>query len=125
MLADFPVDVVLLAPDLDAIKDFYANKVGLKILDESPATVWFECGGDSRICFTTSVCGTADTQTQASFRVRDLAAELAELRSRGVRIEEYDTPELRTVNGIADRGTALVSWFFDPAGNCISITQPR
>ena len=44
MLGDHPVDIVLLATDLDAAKDFYANKVGLKILSGSPGDVSFHCG---------------------------------------------------------------------------------
>jgi hypothetical protein len=35
---------------------------------------------------TKSTTGTADEQTQAGWRVDDLAAELAELRSRGVEL---------------------------------------
>jgi hypothetical protein len=40
--------------------------------------------------------------TQAGWRVDDLAKELAELRSRGVEIQEYDMPGLKTVDGVAD-----------------------
>jgi catechol 2,3-dioxygenase-like lactoylglutathione lyase family enzyme len=35
MLGECPIDVVLLAPDLDASKNFYTNRVGLKIINES------------------------------------------------------------------------------------------
>jgi catechol-2,3-dioxygenase len=125
MLGDHPINIVLLATDLDAIKEYYTNKIGLQILEESAGAIRFKCGGDSEISYTKSAVGTADTQTQASFRVPDVAAEVAELRSRGVKIEEYDTPGLKTVDGIADRGFALISWFVDPAGNCISMMQVK
>jgi hypothetical protein len=72
---------------------------------------------------TASTTGTADEQTQAGWRVDDLAAELAELRSRGVQIQEYDTPELKTVDGVADMGFALEAWIVDPHGNALSIAQ--
>ena len=36
MLGDHPIDVVLLATDLETSKDFYAGKLGLEILNESP-----------------------------------------------------------------------------------------
>ena len=36
----------------------------------------------------------------------DLDAELAELRSRGVVIQEYDMPGLKTTDGVADLGFA-------------------
>lgn len=70
-----------------------------------------------------STIGTADEQTQATWRVEILASELAELGSRGVEIIEYDTPGLKTENGIADTGDALHAWFMDPARNTLGIDQ--
>lgn len=125
MLGDHPLHIVLLAPDLDASKDFYADKIGLKILTESPEAVSFQCGGDSQLDVTKSTAGTADFQTQAAWQTSDLAAEVAELRSRGVQIEEYDSPGLKTDDGIADLGFALMAWFIDPGKNCLAIMQPK
>lgn len=50
-------------------------------------------------------------------------AELAELRKNGVVIQEYDTDALKTVDGIADLGIALVAWIVDPHGNAPSMRQ--
>jgi catechol-2,3-dioxygenase len=123
MLGEHPIDVVLLATDLGSSKEFYAGKLGLEILDEQEAAIVYRCGGESRLVVTASTTGTADEQTQAGWRVDDLAAELAELRSRGVQIQEYDTPELKTVDGVADMGFALEAWIVDPHGNALSIAQ--
>jgi catechol 2,3-dioxygenase-like lactoylglutathione lyase family enzyme len=125
MLGDHPIDPVLLAPDLKASRDFYADKLGLEILSEDEHAVVFACGGDCRIEVSASSTGTADEQTQASWRVEDLASELDELRSRGVKIMEYDTPELKTENGIVDTGDALHAWITDPGGNTLGINQPK
>ena len=122
MLGDFSIEPVLLATDLAAAKDFYANKIGLEIIDEHPWGMRFKCG-ESRLGISKSSVGTKDDQTQAAFRVTNLAAELAELRSRGVKIEEYDQPGIKTVDGIADIGFALMAWFIDPAKNCVGIIQ--
>lgn len=123
MLADKPIDVVLLAPDLEASRQFYAEKLGLEILSEDVDSIVFRCGGDSRIELSASTTGTADEQTQASWRVDDLASEVAELRSRGVEIVEYDIAGLKTENGIFDSGDALHAWIVDPGGNTIGIKQ--
>ena len=123
MLADHPLDVLLLAKDLDAAKTFYAEKVGLPLLTENPHVLCFKCGGDSRLFVSKSTVGTADEQTQAAWRVTDVAHEVKQLAARGVDIEEYDTDELRTVDGIADIGFALMAWFIDPGGNCLGIAQ--
>ncbi len=129
MLSDHPIDVILLAKDLPEAKAFYADKIGLEVLNEfeeaSGGGVEFKCGGDSRLAVTASTVGSSDTNTKASFRVPDLAAEIAELRARGVKIEDYDTPELKTDDGIADLGFALAAWFIDPAGNAIGIIQNK
>ena len=123
MLSQSPIDVVLLATDLEASKDFYANKLGLQVLSENPGSVTFKCGGDSRLVISKSTAGTSDEQTQASFRVADVKAEAAELRSRGVKIEDYDMPGLKTVDGIADIGFAWIAWFIDPGKNCVGMIQ--
>ena len=123
MLGDHPIDVVLLATDLEASKVFYAGKVGLEILHESEEEVTYRCGGDSQLVVTKSTTGTADEQTQAGWRVDDLAAELAELRSRDVEIQEYDIPGIETVDGVADLGFALMAWIVDPHRNALAIMQ--
>ena len=47
----------------------------------------------------------------------------AELRSRGVELEQYNGPGLKTVDGVADVGFALAAWFVDPHGNSIGLLQ--
>jgi hypothetical protein len=83
----------------------------------------FRCGGGTQLAVTRSTTGTADTQTQASWYVQDLSKEVAELRSRGVRIEEYDMPGLKTQDGIADVGFAWAAWIVDPGKNALGILQ--
>ena len=123
MLGEHPIDVVLLAKDLESSKDFYAGKLGLEILNEGEEEVTYKCGGDSQFAVTKSTTGTADEQTQAGWRVTDLAAELAELRARGVVIQEYDMPGLKTVDGVVDLGFALMAWIVDPHRNALAIMQ--
>ena len=125
MLGEHPMDVVLLATDLESSKEFYAGKLGLEILDENEEAITYRCGGESQLVVTKSTTGTADEQTQAGWRVDDLAAELTELRSRGVAIQEYDMPGLKTVDGVADVGFALIAWIVDPHGNALGITQMK
>src|SRR6266446_8639311 len=122
MLGDYPIDLVLLATDLEASRDFYRDKVGLEVLNENTNAVTFKCGSN-QLAISKSTVGTADPQTQAAWRVKDLAAELADLRSRGVKIEEYDLPGLKTVDGVAEVPFGLMAWFIDPGKNCVGIIQ--
>ena len=123
MLAKHPIDVMLAATDLGAVRRFYGDKIGLAVLIEDDDFVTFAGGGDSRLVVTRSTSAGNEQQTKASWRVADVAAEVAELRAHGVEIVEYDQPGLRTVGGVADVGFALSAWFVDPAGNTIGLLQ--
>ena len=123
MLADNPIDAMILATDLRVAREFYGDKIGLEVMIESDDFLTFRCGGDSRLVVTRSTSGTSEPQTKASWRVTDLAGEVVDLRSRGVELEEYDGPGLKTVNGIADVGFALAAWLVDPHGNSIGLLQ--
>ena len=50
-----------------------------------------------------SGCGTSKAST-ALWAVNDVAAEVAELKARGVVFEEYDMPGIKIENSIAMRG---------------------
>lgn len=121
MLSDHPVDVMLLATDLGVARRFYGDTIGLEVLLSNEQFLTFRCGGDSRLVVTKSITETADQATKACWRVDDLADEVAELRARGVQIQEF--PELGTMDGVADIGFALASWFTDPHGNSIGLLQ--
>jgi catechol-2,3-dioxygenase len=121
MLGNHPVDVMLLATDLGVARSFYGDTLGLEVLLADAQFLTFGCGGDSRLVVTTSTTGTRDEATKASWRVDDLAGEVAWLRARGVQVQ--DLPELGTVDGIADLGFALAAWFIDPDHNWIGLLQ--
>ena len=123
MLGEHPVHVVLLSLNLAETKAFYHDQLGLQVLDENEEAITFRCGGQSSIAVTKSTVGTSDEQTQAGWFVPDLEAELAELRSRGVAIQEYDMPGLKTTDGVADLGFALAAWIVDPHKNALGILQ--
>ena len=123
MLGEHPVTPVLLAKDLAAAREFYHDKVGLEIITENDEAIVFRCGGGTHIDVTKSTVGTADEQTQVSWQVPDVRAEVADLRARGVRVEDYDIPGLKTEDGIADLGFAWAAWIVDPGGNALGIME--
>lgn len=123
MLGEHPIAPVLLATDLAAARDFYHGKLGLQIEREDQNAIVFRCGNGTRLDVTKSTVGTADQQTQAAWQVSDIRAEVAELRARGIKIEDYDTPGLKTEDGIADIGFARAAWIIDPANNALGILQ--
>jgi catechol-2,3-dioxygenase len=123
MLGEHPIDVMLTATDLGAVKEFYGERIGLDVLIESDDFVTFQCGGDSRLAVTRTTAPSGEQQTKASWRVADVAAEVTELVARGVVVADYDEPGLKTLDGVADIGFALSAWFVDPGGNTIGLLQ--
>jgi catechol 2,3-dioxygenase-like lactoylglutathione lyase family enzyme len=124
MLGDYSMHVVLLSRDLAETRAFYHDKLGLEILDENENAITFR-SGETELAVTKSTTGTSDEQTQAGWHVDDLEAELQELRARGVEIQEYDLPGLKTVNGVADIGFANAAWIVDPHGNALAVMQRK
>ena len=126
MLSDHPVFPILLSTDLAASRSFYRDTLGLEILREDDCDrIVFRCGGGTQLVITASTVGTSDTQTQMAWRVPDLPAALADLRARGVHIEEYVAPAPVTVDGIADMGHSWAAWFVDPSRNVLAVVQPK
>jgi catechol 2,3-dioxygenase-like lactoylglutathione lyase family enzyme len=125
MLADFPAIPSLLSTEMAASKRFYQDTLGLPLLDETDERMVFKCGGDTRLIISRSTVGTSDTQTQMVWRVPDIHAALADLRARGVRIEDYSEPDPVTTDGIADMGHSWAAWFIDPSRNVVSVIEPK
>jgi catechol 2,3-dioxygenase-like lactoylglutathione lyase family enzyme len=125
MLSDHPVFPILLSTDMAASRTFYKDTLGLEIVAEDEERIFLRCGGETQLIISRSTIGTTDTQTQVAWRVPDLPAALADLRARGVRIEDYQAPDPMTVDGIADMGHSWAAWFVDPSRNVLSLVQPK
>jgi catechol 2,3-dioxygenase-like lactoylglutathione lyase family enzyme len=123
MLGTSKVHPILLSKDLDQTREFYHDRLGLEILSQSDHKIEFRCGGGTKLAVSKSTIGTADSQTQIGWEVEDLQAEIDDVRARGVPIEEYDIPGLKTNDGIADVGFAWMAWIIDPGKNALAIVQ--
>ena len=124
MLGTHPIHPVLLSTDLAASRSFYHEQLGLEIVVERDDAIEFTSGG-TKLAVTKSTTGTSDSQTQIGWDVDNLEAELDELRARGVLIEEYDVPGLKTEHGIADFGFARMAFIIDPSKNALAILEQR
>lgn len=125
MLSNFPVFPILLSTDMNASRVFYHETLGLPILKEDEERIVLQCGGGTQLVISKSTIGTSDTQTQIAWRVPDVRAAIADLRARGIHIEEYAPPDPLTVDGVADMGHSWAAWFIDPSRNVLSVVQPK
>jgi predicted enzyme related to lactoylglutathione lyase len=123
MLANCPVQTTIPYLDFSRARQFYEDKLGFTPSEETPGGVMYECGnGTSFVLYPSQFAGTAQN-TAMGFLTNNLEAEVSALRARGVVFEEYNFPDLRTVNGIAEIPGGRVAWFKDPEGNILGVTQ--
>jgi predicted enzyme related to lactoylglutathione lyase len=113
------------ARDVGRARKFYEEKLGFKPKEERNVGVIYEFR-DHTGCFLykTPNAGTSKAN-QAFWMVDDIEREVAELKKRGVVFEEYDTPEMKTVNGIMTGGDAKSAFFKDSEGNIMVIVQTK
>ncbi len=122
MLQDATIHAYIPVSDVQRARDFYEQKVGLVPKEKYAGGVLYECGGAEVFLYPTPNAGTSRA-SQAFWSVDDIEAEVADLKSRGVRFEEYDTPHLKTKNGIATGRGAKTAWIKDTEGNTMAVSQ--
>lgn len=115
-------EATLPAKDLERAKAFYAEHLGLDAISEDAQGVHFVLGG-TRFRLFRSGGSASGAHTQLALMVGDVEAQVKALRERGLNFEEYDYPNLKTVDGIADLGYARAAWFKDSEGNLLGIAQ--
>ena len=130
MLSDHPITPILLSTDMEASKVFYRDTLGMELIREDVYDgvldrMLFRTGGDALFAISHSTIGTSDTQTQMAWRVPDIHAAVAELRERGVQVEEYDYDDLTTVDGVADMRHSWAAWFVDPCRNVLAVVEGK
>jgi catechol 2,3-dioxygenase-like lactoylglutathione lyase family enzyme len=132
MLNESDVATRLPAQDLERARKFYAEKLGLEPIEERPGGLKYRCGNGYFVLFESSGAPSGN-HTQMAWVVEDIEATVVELRERGVVFEEYDLPDLKTVNGIAEVSGNYPSlggigergaWFRDSEGNLLAIGEP-
>jgi predicted enzyme related to lactoylglutathione lyase len=123
VLKNAPIVPYIPVSNLVRARTFYEEKVGLKPAEEYAGGVIYECGKGSRVFMYPSPGAGTSRASTAFWAVDDVAAEVAELKAKGLVFEEYDMPGIRTVNSIATGGGAKTAWFKDSEGNILAISQ--
>jgi catechol-2,3-dioxygenase len=115
-------EATLPAQDVERAKAFYAERLGMSPTYEDKVGVHFVVGS-TRFRLFKSGGSASGSHTQLALIVGDVAAQVNALRARGLQFEEYDYPNLKTVEGVADLGYARAAWFKDSEGNLLGIAE--
>ena len=123
MLAKSPVTTMLPVIDLKRARQFYEYRLGLRPLGSAPDGKFKYACGDATLALFPKPGGTKAEHTAVSFRVANIDAAIADLKSRGVVFEDYDFDDLRTVGHICVLGSEKAAWFKDTEGNTLCLHE--
>ena len=125
MLSTSASFTVLPAADINRARQFYRDKLGMEPSFAQGDTIMYgSATAPDFMIYQTPNAGTAKN-TQICWLVSDIRSAMAELRSNGVTFEEYDSDDLRTVDGVAEIEGEYGAWFRDSEGNYICLSQPK
>ena len=122
MLSTAPIRAYIPVSNVSRARKFYEETLGLRPKGDYAGGVIYECGGAEVFMYPTGNAGTSKA-SQAYWQVADVEAEVAELKARGVKFEEYDLPGVTMKNSIATGGGAKTAWFKDTEGNILAVSQ--
>lgn len=124
MLTATRTTTMLPVEDPERAGRFYADMLGLKPVATMPdGTRIFALGQGDALGLRPAEKGAQSAQTAISFEVPDLEGEIRELEDRGVRFQDYDLPDFKTVNHIAEMGGERAAWFTDTEGNILCLHE--
>ena len=123
MLQKSPMYAYLPVKDVERARRFYESQLGFKAKEVTGGGVVYEFAqGTACFLYPTPNAGTSRA-SQAFWQVEDIEREVAELKRRGVKFEEYDMPEMKSANSIYTGGGAKAAWFKDSEGNILAVIQ--
>ncbi len=123
MLGRSNVMTILPVVNVDRARQFYEEKLGFAPGDRTAGGGALYRTGDGSFELSPRKEPTRNPYTVMSFEVRDVAREVKELEARGVAFEDYDLPDLKTVDHVCELGSEKAAWFKDPEGNILCVHE--
>ena len=107
--------------DTQKARKFYGQTLGLDV-SESNGLLTLHLAGDNKVLIYPKPNHAPATFTILNFPVDDVDKAVDELTKRGVRLEIYNLPDIKTdEKGIMRGKGPTIAWFKDPAGNILSV----
>lgn len=123
-LSSSTVSFLLPIGDADRAQSFYSDKLALAFEGTNgEGSLLYRLSGGAQLVLLPRPDQQPSSSTAMSFEVGDVAGAVAELGGRGVAFEDYDLPDLRTVDHVAEMGGQRAAWFKDPHGNVLCVHQ--
>jgi catechol 2,3-dioxygenase-like lactoylglutathione lyase family enzyme len=124
VLSEAAVTTILPVRNMDRARKFYEKILGLQPQGfAADGNFLFACGGNAQIALIPKPEGTKAEHTALSFEVNRIEEVIARLEKLGVVFEDYDFPDLKTVNHICVLGSDKAAWFKDSEGNYLCVHE--
>ena len=120
MLANSKAFSGFAAPDIEQVRAFYADQLGVRVTEDNGLLTLHLADGDRPTLIYPKPDFVPATYTILNFPVEDVEAAVDELSSRGVEFEKYEGFD-QDEKGIARGNGPDIAWFKDPAGNILSV----
>jgi len=123
-LRSSPVIAMLAESDIQQGRAFWRDTLGFQEVEYASQMqeALYQAGQGTYFAIYQHQGGSKCDHTQLAFEVPNFDSTVDYLRQQGVRFEEYNLPQLKTMNGVAmmPDGTKG-AWFKDPGGNIVGI----
>jgi predicted enzyme related to lactoylglutathione lyase len=111
------------APDIDPLRAFYGDTLGIEVTEEHGMLTLHLEGGKRPTLIYPKPDHEPANYTILNFDVEDIDAAVDALAERGVEFEQYGADFGQDERGIMRGDGPPIAWFKDPAGNILSVLQ--
>jgi predicted enzyme related to lactoylglutathione lyase len=124
MLTNSHITTILPVVQMDRARRFYEEKLGLMpVGGHADGSFVMRCSDGGTVSLLPKPEGTKAQHTALSFEVANLDQEIRDLEGRGVKFEDYDMPDFKTVNHVFTTADERCAWFTDTEGNILCIHE--
>ena len=123
-LSTSPLTTIIPVTDGERSRRFYEDTLGLPFQGQATdGNMLFGLAGSGVLALLKDPDAKPSVHTTASFEVGDIAGVMSELDTKGVVFEDYDLPDLKTVDHVCVLGSEKAAWFKDPDGNILCLHE--
>src|SRR5438132_5311306 len=124
MLTNSHLTTILPVVQVDRARRFYEEKLGLQPEGEhADGSFWMRTGTGDTVALIPRPDRNPAEYTSMSFEVDDIDSEIKDLERLGVKFEDYDLPNLKTVNHVFATSDEKCAWLTDTEGNILCLHE--
>jgi len=123
MLKDHKSSAIVPCSDLARAKAFYGETLGLPLIADHQSGFVFGTGATKLNVYLSDYAGSNRANAVVWSVGDEIEAIAADLRARGVTLDEYPDGYDSVIDGVHTKGALSVIWFRDPDGNVLHVAS--